>query len=92
MGSERRGWRRGDGTGRPRDREGTKKLKNSINISRRIVIGKRGSGGRKHRGGKFVMTIDGEGFSKEIGGVKEGTDVGEDKHFLGHVVAEPIPA
>ena len=41
MGSERRGWRRGDGTGRPRDREGTKKLKNSINISRRIVIGKR---------------------------------------------------
>ena len=48
MGSERRGWRRGDGTGRPRDREGTKKLKNSINISRRIVIGKRGWGGRKH--------------------------------------------
>ena len=52
MGSERRGWRRGDGTGRPRDREGAKKLKNSINISRRIVIGKRGWGGRKHRGGQ----------------------------------------
>ena len=48
MGSERRGWRRGDGTGRPRDREGTKKLKNSINMSRRIVTGKRGWGGRKH--------------------------------------------
>ena len=56
MGSERRGWRRGDGTGRPRDREGTKKLKNSINISRRIVIGKwkwkRGWVGRKHIGGQ----------------------------------------
>jgi hypothetical protein len=38
------------------------------------------------------MAIDGEGFSKEIGGVKEGTDVGEDKHVLGHAVAEPIPA
>ena len=36
------------------------------------------------------MAIDGEGFSKEIGGVKEGTDVGEDKHILGHAVAEPI--
>ncbi len=48
MGSERRGWRRGDETGRPRDREGTKKLKNSINIRRRIVIGKR----RKYRGGQ----------------------------------------
>jgi hypothetical protein len=92
VGGERRGWRRGDGTGRPRDREGTKKLKNSINISRRIVIGKRGWGGRKHRGGKFVMAIDGEGFSKEIGGVKEGTNVREDKHVLGHAVAEPVPA
>jgi hypothetical protein len=37
------------------------------------------------------MAIYGEGFSKEIGGVKEGTDVGEDKHVLGHAVAEPIP-
>jgi hypothetical protein len=44
VGSERRGWRRGDGTGRLRDREGTKKLKNSINTSRRIVIGRRGWG------------------------------------------------
>jgi hypothetical protein len=50
VGSERRGGRRGDGTGRLTDREETKKLKNSINISRRIVIGKRGWGGRKHRG------------------------------------------
>jgi hypothetical protein len=50
VGSERRGWRRGDGTGRLTDREGTKKLKNSINTSRRIVIWKRGWGGRKHRG------------------------------------------
>jgi hypothetical protein len=92
VGSERRGWRRGDGTGRPRDREGTKKLKNSINISRRIVIGKRGWGVGNIEGGKFVMAIDGEGFSKEIGGVKEGTNVGEDKHVLFHAVAEPIPA
>ncbi len=40
------------------------------------------------------MAIDGEGFSKEIGGVKEGTNVnvGEDKHVLGHAVAEPVPA
>ncbi len=54
VGCERRGWRRGDGTGRPTDQEGTKKLKNSIsiNISRRIVIGRRGWGGRKHRGGQ----------------------------------------
>jgi hypothetical protein len=37
------------------------------------------------------MAINGEGFSKEIGGVKEGTDVGEDKHALGHAVTEPIP-
>ena len=37
------------------------------------------------------MAIYGEGFSKEIGRV-EGTDVGEDKHFLGHAVAEPISA
>jgi hypothetical protein len=47
----------------PRDREGTKKLKNSINISRRIVIGKRGWEGRNIEGGKFVMAIDWEGFS-----------------------------
>ena len=33
------------------------------------------------------MAIDGEGFSKEIDGVKEGTNVGEDKHVLGHAVA-----
>ncbi len=43
------------------------------------------------------MAINREGFSKEIGGVKEGTgtdvgNVGEDKHFLGHAVAEQIPA
>jgi hypothetical protein len=38
------------------------------------------------------MVIDGEGFSKEIGGVKEGTNVREDKHVLGHAVAEPVPA
>jgi hypothetical protein len=38
------------------------------------------------------MAIDGEGFSKEIGGVKKGTYVGEDKKFLSHAVAEPIPA
>jgi hypothetical protein len=37
------------------------------------------------------MVINREGFSKEIGGVKEGTDVGEDKHALGHAVTEPIP-
>jgi hypothetical protein len=64
VGSERRGWRRGDGTGRPRDREGTKKLKNSINTSRRIVIGKRGWGVGNIEGDKLVMAIDGEGFSK----------------------------
>ncbi len=46
VGSERRGWRRGYGTGsRSRKTEGTKKLKNSINISRRKFIGKRGGGG-----------------------------------------------
>jgi hypothetical protein len=38
------------------------------------------------------MAIDGEGFSKEIGGVKEGTNVREDKHVLSHAVAEPVPA
>jgi hypothetical protein len=43
-------------------------------------------------GGKFIIImaiIYGEGFSKEIGGVKVkgGTDVGEDKHILGHAVA-----
>ena len=44
----------GQEAGRLTDREGTKKLKNSINISRRIVIGKRKRGwvGRKHRGGQ----------------------------------------
>ncbi len=38
------------------------------------------------------MAMDEEGFSEEIGGIKEGTDVREDKYVMGHAVAEPISA